>query len=643
MNIKSVWQFAIARSRWVSALLFAGALTLYLLTLAPGALGGDAGELQFVPAILSLPHPTGTPLYILLGKVWSLLPLGPGVAWRMNLLAAISASLAVVLVYQTVYTRLERPIPALAAALSLAVGLTFWEQALLADKYAFNALLVSLVLYFALRWGQNRSPRDLNLLALCYGLSLTHHRTMLLFAPALLGYVWWHERAGLWTDWRRLLRLALLGLAPLLLYLYLPWAETRNLPPGAWHPRTLSQWFDYLLDTGFTGQVALKPGDLGERLLVYAQTLLRDFTWPGVLLGVGGLIWQAVRRPADAAFLSLNYAAQALLAANYRVPRHWVFFIPSFLIFALWIGEALAGIWRLIEKRVKLPPILHTSTLVVLAAAMLFWPCLPLGERYRPLREGHLGRGTLDVWRQTLKTGRMADRVGQAIAGVEPGAIIVCDWEQATPLWYYQQVERLRPDVQIVYPVERLDEAAGRGLPLYLARTLPGVAERWRPSSSGALIALRDEPVWTMPGDVMPLSVRYAGSAGEPVIELAGFSYGPGGFRPPQVAPLTLYWRALAAPAHDYSVSLRLLDEAGGDVFKVDSQHPVLGTYPTSKWQPGEIVADYYELELPPGLPPGRYGWGAILYRALPEGGWESLTVEGAETSWITAATFEVD
>ncbi|MBN1936037.1 MAG: DUF2723 domain-containing protein, partial [Anaerolineae bacterium] len=208
MKIKSVWQFLPQRSRWASMLLFVGVLTLYLLTLSPGALGGDAGELQFVPAILSLPHPTGTPLYILLGKLWSLLPFGPNVAWRMNLLAAVSAALAVVLVYQAIYVRLERLIPALAAALSLAVGLTFWQQAVLADKYAFNALLVSLVLYFTLRWSQNRSPRDLNLLALCYGLSLTHHRTMLLFAPALLGYVWWHERAGLWTDWRRLLRLA---------------------------------------------------------------------------------------------------------------------------------------------------------------------------------------------------------------------------------------------------------------------------------------------------------------------------------------------------------------------------------------------------------------------------------------------------
>ena len=45
-------------------LLFVGVFELYLLTLSPGMLGGDPGELQFVPAILGLPHPTGMPLYL---------------------------------------------------------------------------------------------------------------------------------------------------------------------------------------------------------------------------------------------------------------------------------------------------------------------------------------------------------------------------------------------------------------------------------------------------------------------------------------------------------------------------------------------------------------------------------------------------
>ena len=152
--------------------------------------------------------------------------------------------------------------------------------------------------------------------------------------------------------------------------------------------------------------------------------------------------------------------------------------IPSFLLFALWVGEGTAwlgqvtGRWGQKLGRARVVP-----TAVVYAAALA---CLvvPFPARYRPLRASHLGAGVLEPWRQTLKTGRMGERVGRALADVDFGAIVVCDWEQSTALWYHQQVEGLRPDVQIVYPLERLDEAAARGRPLYIARAHAGLADR---------------------------------------------------------------------------------------------------------------------------------------------------------------------
>ena len=654
MKLGAAWRWLVDSSRWAWIALGGGLLTLYLLTLTPGVQGGDAGELQFVPHILSLPHPTGTPLYILLGKIWTLLPLGPGVAWRMTLLAAVSATCAVILAYQIVYATYRHPVPALVAGLSLGIGLTFWEQALLADKYAFNALMVALVLYLALRWGQARSPRVLHLLAAAYGFSLTHHRTMALFAPGLAAYVWWHERGALWRDRRRLLRLALLAAAPLSLYLYLPWASARGLPPGTWRPATLRAWYDYLFDTGRTGMVYGDPGDLGHMLVFYARTLQRDFTWAGVLLGIGGLAWQFRRRAADAAFLLANFVLQAFLAANHHVPRHWVYFIPSFLIYALWVGEGAGALWSagaaLLSRAPARPAWRRPARALqaVLAVLLLAWPWRPFPERYAPLRASHLGAGVLDPWRQTLKTGHMGDRVGGAIAGVASNAVIVCDWEQATALWVYQQVERLRPDVSIVYPIERLGEAASRGRPLYVARAEAGLADHWYPSCSDALIALHDNPTDQLPADIQPLSIQLGGT-----FELAGYRYGaPDGsraplgdgaaFRPGSVVPLTLHWRALQPPAHDYSVSLRLYDGTGTQVYQVDSQHPVLGTYPTSRWAARQVVSDYAEIQLDRDLPPGSYRWGVTLYRALPEGGWESLKVDRTGEEIAFGGSFEV-
>jgi hypothetical protein len=269
---------------------------------------------------------------------------------------------------------------------------------------------------------------------------------------------------------------------------------------------------------------------------------------------------------------------------------------------------------------------------------MLALPLAPFRQRYRLYREVHLGAGVLDVWRQQLKQGYMGERMGQAIAGVEQDAVIVSDWEQATPLWYYQRVEGWRPDVGIVYPIERLEEAATSGRPLYVTRNHPGLAGRWHLSSSGPLIALRSEPASELPPGATQLGIRL----GE-AFELAGVAYGGTAYRPGSVVPLTIYWKALSMPAHDYSVSLRLFDAAGQEVFMQDSQHPVLGTYPTSLWSAGEVVGDYYEIQLSPDLGQGTYQWGAILYRSLPQGGWENLKVAGGEGEVAVGGSIQVE
>jgi len=614
-----------------------GVLVVYGATLSPGALGGDPGELQFVPYILGMAHPSGMPLYVLLGKVWSSLPLGPNVAWRMSLLAAVSASLAVATVYACAYLLTRRLIPALGAALALALGGTFWKLATTADKYAFNALMVALVILLVLYWGRTRSPAALNLLAFTYGLSLTHHPTMLLFAPPLVIYVWWRERAALWRDGRRLLRLAALLLAPLLLYLYVPWAEGRNLPPGTWHPHTLMEWLRYFSPSGQATHVDLEATGIVDRLSAYGRTLRQDFSWAGLLLGVMGLLWQLRRRTAEGLLLLTSFFLQGFLSANHDMHHRWLYFLPSFLIFAVWIGEGMGliahGIDAVVSRWPKVKALLGAMVGLGLLAVLL----VPVPARYRPLREAHLGAGVMDSWRQALREGFMADRLGAAIAAVAPEAVVVGDWEQATPLWYYQQVLGWNPAAEIVYPITRLAEAAATGRPLYIARTYDGLADRWHLSSVGPLIALNSEPARELPSEVLPLGAQLGD-----VMELAGFVYGQADFVAGTVVPLTLYWRTLRPPAADYSVSLRLYDSAGKEVFSVDSQSPVLGSYPTSRWSSGEVVADYYEIQLPFSPAPGPYHWGVILYRALPEGGWENLKVAGTDTEVATGGALEI-
>ena len=77
---------------------FVSALAIYTRTLTPGLLHGDSGEFQTLAYLLGHTHPTGYPIYLLLAKLLTFLPLGD-VAYRVNLFSAFMGALTVAGIY----------------------------------------------------------------------------------------------------------------------------------------------------------------------------------------------------------------------------------------------------------------------------------------------------------------------------------------------------------------------------------------------------------------------------------------------------------------------------------------------------------------------------------------------------------------
>jgi hypothetical protein len=134
---------------------------------APGVLTGDSGELQFAAWLAGLSHPTGYPLYLILGWTWSHGLAGLGLAspaQAMTLLSVLFGALAVALTYLLAMALLaqSRPggrsvgpverIAALVAALTFAFTPTFWSQAVVTEVYTLHAALVAALLWLALLW-----------------------------------------------------------------------------------------------------------------------------------------------------------------------------------------------------------------------------------------------------------------------------------------------------------------------------------------------------------------------------------------------------------------------------------------------------------------------------------------------------------
>jgi|GEM_PF-1191431 len=592
------------KSEWLwDITAFVAPLALFVATCAPSVLPGDSAEFQFVVPTWGIPHPTGYPLYLLLGRLAMMLPLG-SIAYRLNLFSAVAAAGAVWALYRAARALDLSRAAALIGAAMLTVSATFWSQATIAEKYALNAFFVALTLWLGLEWHKRRSARWLAVWIWSYGLSLTHHRTMLMLAPAYLLLIWLTDRALLHP--KMLLRLSPLFFTPLSLYLVLPLFSSLNPPYAYMRIDSLRSFFDLVLartyQSGlFRGGWAALPNRVGE----LGQLLWQQFGLPGLAMILLGWIALWRQKRAIAWTLLAGIAGEVFFALNYYVPNTAVYYLPAYVWLALCATATVqAGIVGLRTSR---------SLYVCWVLLLAVWP-LSLGiSRFA----GHDQRRAYAGLAFDYIYGQMALRA------VEENALIVGDWLPATVLWYMQLTERLAPTAQIVavdslewqwHPYVEQGLRANR--PVYLARPLMAAGDRYVLASAGPLIQVRETSVESQDDHCVALpapqtTVRWCG------FDLAATPPGAEGQARPvsdgqaveggSTLHLTLYWQAQTKPSRDYAVTVRLIDPAGQVQIEKQSRHPVGGTYPTSRWQTSGVVPDYYRLSLPAALPSGRY------------------------------------
>jgi len=620
------------------ALPFLFVLTLYTSTLPPGVLGGDAGELQFTSPILALPHPSGYPIQILLNRFFLLLfPVG-SVAWRLDLLSALVMAAGVALIGHTIANATGSKWMGLAVAAAVATTPVLWSQAVLADKYALNGLLAALVLVVGQRFYSRPTPTGLTFLAFVTGSALAHHRSLVLLAPFSLGLVFLRGRpllhrpsAWLWT--------AVAALTPFLAYLYLPWAAARGLPPGYFDGLGGDALFRYVFVDGSSGQIGWRPD--GPGLSLYLSMMSEAFPVGWLLWSLAGLVLGWRNQPARRSWHLLligSFLLTGYLAAvyeNFDLARRYVYFVPSYICLGLLIGEGIGGYlqWRPGWVRASHG---RQQWVRLLWLVLAFAPLALLPPRWTAFRAEQQIEQPLGIWRQTLKSGQMADRLAQGLALVQPRALIVGDWEQVTPLWYAQQIEGQCADCTILQGIENLGKALAQAnsenRPLYVSRTV-NATEGWsHPNSIGPLVWLAREPVQFLPTELTALNITF-----DDQLRLAGYQWplGEPTFRAGTVLPFTLVWQNTndkTLPA--YAISLRLY--AGEqEVWKADNPNPVLGMHPFSTFAPGEVVTDYYEVPLNPEWPPGAYRLAIVLYEVSAETGFRNAQATDAAGSGL--------
>ena len=111
----------------------------------------------------------------------------------------------------------------------------------------------------------------------------------------------------------------------------------------------------------------------------------------------------------------------------------------------------------------------------------------------------------------------------------------------------------------------------------------------------------------------------------------------------PYIVQVSLWWRASKPPSQNYSISLRLRNAEGRQVAQTDSLHPVLGLYPTSLWDAGEIVEDYYELRADPGDRSLAYHVEILVYWKDQSGQLHNLQIGDSEDDHLALPAQSVE
>ena len=616
---------------------------LYLFTLAPSVLPADNGEFQLVVWKLGIAHPPGYALYALIGWLFSRFFTSP--AFALNLLSAILAAITLTLVSRTVRTLTGSIVAGLLAAALLGVSTTFWAQATTANirmpTAFFTALCVSLLVSWSRQqesgfgdWGSDRRIKidPLNLFAFVFALGLGHHVSLVFPGVFFVLYIFLIDPKLIRQPrrWLKPIGFFALGLLPLL-YLPLRGATGGTFASGesAAFLAQPDQFLAYASGRGFEGDffyfINTRPDLFLDRVQLLPTLFDFQFNWLVFILFAVGTVRMIVQDWKLAIMLLGGIALHTFVTLAYRAPQTVEYLIPAYVLLAMVVGYGLgvsqsqksetrrtlanSGFWIL-------------NSLAILAIAFLF--------------VNHFA--SFQWLQQKEDTRAYAENLLNA---APPNAILLSNWHWANPMWYLQQVEGQRTDVEVQYVFPRgetLVQSWLNAIDAGLKAAHPVIVD----------MVFRDQfnassyfftPISTDADEVRaaPLTEPPASFA-ESDINLADkFRIVGQQFLTPSAPagePLTLLvaYRVAAPPDPATSFFVHLVNPDGSVIGQSDR------TVQTGRYQVGDVFVERFKVTPLLNVPPGEYQLLAGAYTIGPSGSIEPLLSAGNARVPIAAA-----
>lgn len=191
--------------RVIAAAVFVISTAVYLITMAPTVVFWDVGEFIAAAYMMQVPHPPGSPLFLLATRLAMMLPTASDLAVRAHAFTAVCSGLGIMFTYlvmvrviknfrwgtDTLTDKVALYAGSVIGALSLGFGTTYWNNSIESEVYGVSMLFLAVIMWLAMRWlERSENPGNekyLIFIAYLIGLSLgVHLLALLAIFPVLM-------------------------------------------------------------------------------------------------------------------------------------------------------------------------------------------------------------------------------------------------------------------------------------------------------------------------------------------------------------------------------------------------------------------------------------------------------------------------
>lgn len=446
-----------------AGLSFAVSFIVYILTLAPGVFFVDSGELAVACIKLGIAHPTGYPLFTILGRVFSLIPSSEPI-FILNFSSALFSSIAVLIFFYLVSffisltDRFEKINPkkkkknifipetvnymiSFSSSLILAFSFTFWNTANSIEVYNLHKIFLALLLFTFIKSNyfelfSKKSDSDTGkywiLFAFLAGLSFTNHLSTMFLAIGMI-YLYFATNGFNKESFRRLLYLIplfVLGLSPYI-YLFL----RAEYAPVAWgYPHNWENFVRHISGKQFSVWMFSSSDTMIKQFNHFIEVYPRELSVFVLIIIIMGLIELYRADIKLFLFTLLIFVFTVLYSINYDIYDIDSYFIAAFFISVLWSGMGIKFIFKWISNM----NFQENMKKYVMYLILIFLPGFLLFTNYGKNDES--------------KNHFVKDYTFNVFNSAKQNSIIMStQWDfWVSSSWYYQYVKGMRPDVMVV-------------------------------------------------------------------------------------------------------------------------------------------------------------------------------------------------